>query len=1465
MKRCKYSGLFIFLFVFLFTSVCLPSITTKAEPVNNFSDIQNHWAVQQISDWNNQDLVGGYADGTFKPDNSITRAEFIALVNRAFGYTEEKPVNFSDVKVSDWFNSEVAKASVVGYIAGYPDGTFNPNSPISRQEAAAVLAKVLKPKATQDKLAQFTDKTDIPSWSRTAINAIVEQGYMGGYPDHSFRALNPITRAEAIAVLDRVVGSLYNKAGVYDLAGATVSTNVTISSTDVTLKNAVISGNLYLTEGIGDGHVTLDNVQVEGDTKVSGGGENSIIIINSSLGTVIIDTAGQQNVRLVAQGSTTIGTVEAGSGAKLEEADLTGSGFEEVIIFIPEGASVELIGDFSEVNIETANANINVGQGTIGNMTLAPGTQGTNINLGAGATVNTFTTHSATQVTGAGTIQNANINASGVTLENKPTNTVLAENVEATVAGETVKGQAPAAPVMQPGSGGGGGGSKKVAVSAVNVSPETMILEVGATREITATVSPSDATNKKVNWTSSDKNIVTVDENGNVTAVAEGTVTITVTSAADSSKKAICEVKVAKDWSQLADTSWYKEEQNLFTIDTAAELAGLALLVNSKDNSQTFTGKTINLGADIDLLGLEWIPIGFINETTELTAAEYGYNNVFKGNFDGNNHTISNLKVDNGESKALGLFGVVELSGEGEIKDVKIENAAVNGYTGIGVLAGMVRAGSTWVSGIGHAAQITDIEINGAIVTGQKYVGGVIGYSTASIKNSKVSHVEVEANYKTGMPGKSGETAGGIAGNLYDNYSITGCEVENSAITSQTRAGGIAGSSRHSRDISGCNVKNVTIKLIKSEEEAAENEGYAGYISGRAEQNVINLSSGNTVTNCIAVIYGEDTEISDFCSPISTISVEPKIMTLVVTDTTLIKATVNPVNVSNKKVNWTTSSADIATVDDEGNVTAVAGGTATITATSAADSSKKAECQVTVRTVSDTADVTMGDFSVMTLSGVMGYNVGFILNDATAADVKEVVVTLYKEEQVLATNSTAGILERYATFTSLSAPFDVFGSFDYEDDGCWDYTGWDGGNADIPTKAEVKVTFKNNAIKVVTKEELAGDTDIFTKNVINMTQNKAFDTIQAAIGGVNANDTILVGEGAFAEEVHIEKPIKLIGSGIDKTTLTGTITIKADDVTVDGFTVTAPQDYKKLPVIHMIDADNVNILNNYVEANDETGQPAIGTSTGPAKVTGKIVGNTVVGAIGVGTEGQLEVVDNTVSGAKAEGIWFYPVGTEAKLTIEGNIITTVRDGCSQIKVVAKPASINKETEIAEMCRSIVSENNNSTVKFDWEDVFKVDGVGTHYDGKIYYGEFKLGYLTVADVASIELSLQKDETRQATLIATETLFETFSEANVIGGSFQESRDEYWNFTGQVGSGAEAPDKLVVKITFKNGQVVEKFAAINYEGVTREEVTNCDKLTTYQVVGDSKTEEQLGDVAGENDESIIESNVEDAEGE
>ena len=77
---------------------------------NSFSDIEDHWAKNEIKSLTEKGLIEGYLDGTFRPNNDITRAEFMTLINRALVYIEEDTISFSDVSPDDWFYGEVAKA-----------------------------------------------------------------------------------------------------------------------------------------------------------------------------------------------------------------------------------------------------------------------------------------------------------------------------------------------------------------------------------------------------------------------------------------------------------------------------------------------------------------------------------------------------------------------------------------------------------------------------------------------------------------------------------------------------------------------------------------------------------------------------------------------------------------------------------------------------------------------------------------------------------------------------------------------------------------------------------------------------------------------------------------------------------------------------------------------------------------------------------------------------------------------------------------------------------------------------------------------------------------------------------------------------------------------------------------------------------------------------------------------------------
>lgn len=232
-----------------------------------------------------------------------------------------------------------------------------------------------------------------------------------------------------------------------------------------------------------------------------------------------------------------------------------------------------------------------------------------------------------------------------------------------------------------------------------------------------------------------------------------------VTAFAEGDDEASTEVQT---WGDLADTRWYidHESENEYHISTAAQLAGLAQLVNDKTASVSFEGKTIHLDNDLDLSGYQWTPIG--------NGSNFG--RYFAGTFDGQYHKIMNLLHHSTGDELIrnGLFGVV--SDGGTLKDLLVTDADVASNDG-SLLAGIL---ADWVDGgtVENCYTSGKIENN----VGDKMVGGLIGQCTGSTQvkgcgsNATVISTESDEDHV--------DTVGGLIGqweNSTDSSSITDC------------------------------------------------------------------------------------------------------------------------------------------------------------------------------------------------------------------------------------------------------------------------------------------------------------------------------------------------------------------------------------------------------------------------------------------------------------------------------------------------------------------------------------------------------------------------------------------------------------------------------------------------------------------------------------------------------------------
>jgi|GEM_PF-1882138 len=394
----------------------------SADTAVSKSDISGHWAEKTLQSWLSEGYIQADANGMVKPDEAITRMEWVRMINAVFGFTEEAEAGFTDPGLSEEMRHQAAVAVRAGYLQGYEDGSFRPSALINRAEAAVTAAKVSNLELSPENKAwhAFADGNKIADWARTSIAAVAANRIMSGYPDGSFRPRGQLTRAEAAVVLDRThqVASgdrIIDQAGVYgpDSGYEVIQGNVIVQHEGVTLRNMIIRGDLLLGEEIGSGEATLDGVTVQGTTTVSGGGENSIHFVNAVLATVIVD---KQNgiVRIVAEGATSCEEVVLRSSAIVNNADdLSQGGFSHIRLAeqLTEEASITLIGSFNEVTVESDNSVLKLYAGAvIAKLTVDDQAGSGLIDMDDKAKITHLVLNAIAKIIGGGIIETATIN-----------------------------------------------------------------------------------------------------------------------------------------------------------------------------------------------------------------------------------------------------------------------------------------------------------------------------------------------------------------------------------------------------------------------------------------------------------------------------------------------------------------------------------------------------------------------------------------------------------------------------------------------------------------------------------------------------------------------------------------------------------------------------------------------------------------------------------------------------------------------------------------------------------------------------------------------------------------------------------------------------------------------------------------------------------------------------------------------
>ena len=188
-------------------------VETKRDEVDDITAVLLP-ALQANTDDHYSYLIG-YADGTVRPNGKITRAEvatiFFRLLDddtRAKYWSSEN--NFSDVSADKWYNNAVSTLSRMGVIGGYADGTFRPDAPISRAEFVKIAVSFTQNNGSTT-YNYFTD-VKTTDWFAPYVTAAKDAGLIEGYSDGSFKPESKITRAEACAIVNRTLGRKPSKA-----------------------------------------------------------------------------------------------------------------------------------------------------------------------------------------------------------------------------------------------------------------------------------------------------------------------------------------------------------------------------------------------------------------------------------------------------------------------------------------------------------------------------------------------------------------------------------------------------------------------------------------------------------------------------------------------------------------------------------------------------------------------------------------------------------------------------------------------------------------------------------------------------------------------------------------------------------------------------------------------------------------------------------------------------------------------------------------------------------------------------------------------------------------------------------------------------------------------------------------------------------------------------------------------------
>ena len=336
-----------------------------AASLEDFSDFPTDWSAAGLRRAVDNGLLNG-SGGKINGSGKLIRAQMAAIINRAFAAHKTADLSvYSDANASAWYYNDLELAVAMRTFQG-ANGKLNPEAPITREEAFAVLARAFTlENGDVSVLNNYTDGASVSAWAKGSVAALIENGYVNG-ADGKLNPKNSITRAEFAKVISEMASTY---ADADDSLSDTVDGSVIVRENGVSLTGKTINGDLIIADGVSK--IDLTGVTVTGRI-VLRGGESGVTFKDTKAGKGVIantDVAvsGSVDSITVAQGSTI--TVNSGASvgtinANAEGAKITGAGKVENVKANADNVTVTTTG--TKVSAADSVSGVKAGDKTVG-------------------------------------------------------------------------------------------------------------------------------------------------------------------------------------------------------------------------------------------------------------------------------------------------------------------------------------------------------------------------------------------------------------------------------------------------------------------------------------------------------------------------------------------------------------------------------------------------------------------------------------------------------------------------------------------------------------------------------------------------------------------------------------------------------------------------------------------------------------------------------------------------------------------------------------------------------------------------------------------------------------------------------------------------------------------------------------------------------------------------------------------